>query len=133
MPQPYPHGELVIVIDCSDLDRSARFWSGVLGYVPGPASTGPASTGPYRSLQPESGAGIDVLLQRVPDVKRQKNRLHLDLRTPDLEAEVRRVADLGATPLTSEPVTEDGWFWHILADPDGNEFCVLQPPGIPSA
>ena len=143
MPQPYPHGELVIVIDCSDLDRSARFWSGVLGYVPGLASpelaspelasTEPASTGPYRGLQPESGAGIDVLLQRVPDVKRQKNRLHLDLRTPDLEAEVRRVADLGATPLTSEPVTEDGWFWHILADPDGNEFCVLQPPGMPSA
>ena len=138
MPQPYPHGELIIVIDCSDLDRSVAFWSGVLGYTPGPpgsapAGTAPASTAPYRSLQPESGAGIEVLLQRVPDVKRQKNRLHLDLRTPDLEAEVRRVAGLGATLLTSEPVTEDGWFWHILADPDGNEFCVLQPPGLPSA
>ena len=60
-------------------------------------------------------------------------RLHLDLRTPDLAAEVRRVTDLGATLLTSEPVTEDGWLWHILADPDGNEFCVLQPPGMPSA
>ena len=138
MPQPYPNGELVIVIDCSDLDRSAAFWSGVLGYTsrppsPAPASTGPASTAPYRSLQPESGAGIDVLLQRVPDVKRQKNRLHLDLRTPDLDAEVGRVTGLGATLLTSEPVTEDGWSWHILADPDGNEFCVLQPPGISSA
>ena len=128
MPQPYPHGELVIVIDCSDLDRSAAFWSGVLDYT-----ADPPSSGTYRSLEPESGAGIDVLLQRVPDVKRQKNRLHLDLRTPDLEAEVRRVVDLGATRLTSEPVTEHGWFWHILVDPDGNEFCVLQPPGIPSA
>ena len=128
MPQPYPNGELVVVIDCSDLGRSARFWSGVLGY-----RAGQASTGPYRSLQPESGAGIDVLLQRVPDVKRQKNRLHLDLRTPDLEAEVRRVLGLGATLLTSQPVTEDGWYWHILADPDGNEFCVLQPPGLPPA
>jgi len=143
MPQPYPNGELVIVIDCSDLDRSAAFWSGVLGYTSrppstgpasaGPASTAPASTAPYRSLQPESGVGIDVLLQRVPDVKRQKNRLHLDLRTPDLDAEVGRVTGLGATLLTSEPVTEDGWSWHILADPDGNEFCVLQPPGISSA
>ena len=129
MPQPYPHGELVIVIDCSDLDRSAAFWSAVLGYTASPAG----KPGPYRGLEPESGAGIDVLLQRVPDVKGQKNRLHLDLRTPDLDAEVRRVLDLGATLLTSEPVTEDGWFWHILADPDGNEFCVLQPPGIPSA
>ena len=143
MPQPYPNGELVIVIDCSDLDRSAAFWSGVLGCTSRPPSTGlasagsastaPASTAPYRSLQPESGVGIDVLLQRVPDVKRQKNRLHLDLRTPDLDAEVGRVTGLGATLLTSEPVTEDGWSWHILADPDGNEFCVLQPPGISSA
>lgn len=128
MPQPYPHGELVIVIDCTDLDRSAAFWSAALGYT-----ASPAGTGPYRSLEPESGAGIDVLLQRVPDVKGQKNRLHLDLRTPDLDAEVRRVLGLGATLLTSEPVTEDGWAWHILGDPDGNEFCVLQPPGIPSA
>ena len=128
MPQPYPHGELLIVIDCADLDRSAAFWSAVLGYT-----ASPAATGLYRSLEPESGAGIDVLLQRVPDVKGQKNRLHLDLRTPDLDAEVRRVLGLGATLLTSEPVTEDGWSWHILADPDGNEFCVLQPPGIPSA
>ena len=128
MPQPYPHGELVIVIDCADLDRSAAFWSAVLGYT-----ASPAGTGPYRSLEPESGAGIDVLLQRVHDVKGQKNRLHLDLRTPDLDAEVRRVLGLGATLLTSEPVTEDGWSWHILRDPDGNEFCVLEPPGIPSA
>jgi len=127
MPQPYPHGELAVVIDCSDLDRSARFWSGVLGYT-----AGPAVTGPYRSLQPESGAGIDVLLQQVPGAKREKNRLHLDLRTPDLDAEVSRVLELGATLLTSQPVAEDGWSWHILADPDGNEFCVLQPPGIPS-
>ena len=96
-------------------------------------TSSPAATGSYRSLEPESGAGIDVLLQRVPDVKGQKNRLHLDLRTPDLDAEVRRVLGLGATLLTSEPVTEDGWSWHILGDPDGNEFCVLQPPGIPSA
>jgi predicted enzyme related to lactoylglutathione lyase len=127
VPQPYPHGELVIVIDCADVDRSARFWAGVLGYAPGRAPS-PAGAGPYRSLQPESGAGIDVLLQRVPDVKRQKNRLHLDLRTPDLGTEVERVLALGATLLTSQPVTEDGWRWHILADPDGNEFCILQPP-----
>jgi Glyoxalase-like domain len=100
VPQPYPHGELVIVIDCSDLDRSAQFWAAVLGYT-----AGPPGAGPCRGLRPESGVGIDVLLQRVPDVKRQKNRLHLDLRTPDLGAEVERVLALGATLLTSQPVT----------------------------
>ncbi|MGI8450189.1 MAG: VOC family protein [Streptosporangiaceae bacterium] len=39
-----------------------------------------------------------------------------------------RVISLGARVLTREPVREAGWQWHILADPDGNEFCVLQPP-----
>jgi predicted enzyme related to lactoylglutathione lyase len=126
MPQPYRNGELVIVVDCSDLDRSAQFWAAVLGYT-----AGDLTGGPYRSLTPVSGAGIDVLLQRVPDVKRDKNRLHLDLRTPDLEAEVVRVLALGATLLTSQPVVEDGWRWHVLGDPDGNEFCVLEPPEHP--
>ena len=128
MPQPYPNGELVIVIDCSDLDGAARFWGSVLGYEASPPGDGSAGGERYRGLQPENGVGIDVLLQRVPDVKSQKNRLHLDLRTPDLDTEVSRVLALGATLLTSEPIAEDDWLWHILADPDGNEFCVLQPP-----
>jgi hypothetical protein len=64
-----------------------------------------------------------VLLQRTRDYKRQKNRLHLDLRTASLEGEVEPILVLGASLLTGHPVIE-----HILADPDGNELCVLQPP-----
>jgi hypothetical protein len=64
----------------------------------------------------------------APDEKHGKNRVHLDLRTRDLEAEVSRVLALGATRLTDEQIEEHGWAWHILADPDGNEFCVLRPP-----
>ena len=120
--QPYPHGELVIVLDCLDLARSAAFWSAALGY----RSYGGAD-GPYLSLHP-TGSGPELLLQRVPEPKVTKNCVHLDLRTPDLAAEVARVVEAGATVLTSEPVEEDGWRWHILADPDGNELCVLQPP-----
>jgi len=123
VPQPYRNGELVIVVDCSDLDRSARFWGAVLGYT-----AGRVTGGPYRSLVPEGGAGIEVLLQRVGDDKGQKNRLHLDLRTADMDAEIRRVLALGATLITRQAIVEDGWRWHVLADPDGNEFCVLQPP-----
>jgi len=68
-------------------------------------------------------------LQQVADDKHGKNRLHLDLRTGDLAAEVRRMLEqLGASLLTGQPVIEDGWRWYILADLDGNEFCVLQPP-----
>ena len=119
MPQSYRNGELVIVIDCADLGRSARFWCGVLGYAAGLAS------GQYQSLVPDGGRGIEVLLQLVGDDKLGKNRLHLD---KELGAEVDRVVALGATRLTNQPVVEDGWSWHVLADPDGNEFCVLQPP-----
>ncbi len=126
-PQAYRNGELVIVIDCSDLGRSAQFYTEALGYTAG----APAS-GHYRSLLPKDGQGIEILLQHVPDVKQDKNRLHLDLRTADLTAEVRRILNLGATLLTSQPVVEDDWQWHILADPDGNEFCILQPPDDPS-
>jgi len=53
--------------------------------------------------------------------------VHLDLRTADLAEEVGRVIDLGATLVTRQPVVEGGLRWHILADPDGNEFCVLEP------
>ncbi|HWG62289.1 MAG TPA: VOC family protein [Streptosporangiaceae bacterium] len=120
----YVGGELVVVIDCSNLARSAEFWGGVLGYV-----RDGVATGRYQTLLPLDGEGIEVLLQRVPDNKGEKTRLHLDLRTPDLDSEINRVVGLGARVLTEEPVTESGWRWHILADPDGNEFCVLQPPG----
>ena len=126
MPHPYLHGELVIVLDCRDLERSAQFWTEVLGYV-----REGRGAGSYLSLVPADGRGIEVLLQRVPDSKRQKSRLHMDLRTFDLESEIVRVLSLGAVLVTEQPVVEDGSRWHVLADPDGNEFCVLQPPGPP--
>ena len=112
-----------MVIDCSQLDRSAEFWSAVLGYV-----RDGTATGRYQSLLPANGQGAEVLLQRVPEDKQGKNRVHLDLRVRELEPEVRRLAGLGAQVLTEQPLTEHGWRWHVLADPDGNEFCVLRPP-----
>lgn len=122
-PNPYVRGELVVVVDCADLDRAARFWSAVLGYAD---AGGDSAT--YRSVLPAGGFGVEILLQRTTDAKHGKNRLHLDLRTRDLDAEVSRVLALGATRQSGEPIEENGWTWHILLDPDGNEFCVLQPP-----
>ncbi|MFB9239315.1 VOC family protein [Plantactinospora siamensis] len=116
---------LAVVLDCADLDRSARFWSTVLGYA---AQSGPPGPGPYQQLLPPDGNGVELLLQRVAEPKATKNRMHLDLRVPDLAAEVARVLAAGARLVTDRPVEEDGWTWHVLADPDGNEFCVLQPP-----
>jgi predicted enzyme related to lactoylglutathione lyase len=123
IPNAYARGDLVVVIDCANLERAARFWTGALGYV-----TEGSAGGRYQSLLPADGFGVEVLLQRTADGKHAKNRVHLDLRTRDLDAEVARVTELGATVLTTDPVAEHGWTWHVLADPDGNEFCVLQPP-----
>jgi Glyoxalase-like domain len=84
--------------------------------------------GPIRAWFPPTARASRFSCNGVPEVKSGKNRLHLDLRTADLDAEVERVVALGGLRLTSKPVTEHGWRWHILADPDGNEFCILQPP-----
>jgi predicted enzyme related to lactoylglutathione lyase len=119
----YSRGDLVIVIDVASLDRAAAFWSAALGYV----REGDGGDR-YLSLLPADGAGAEILLQQVPDVKQGKNRMHLDLRTRDLDAEVDRLTGLGARLVSAEPVTETGWRWCVLADPDGNEFCALQPP-----
>jgi len=117
--------ELAVVLDCFDLDRSAAFWCGVLGY-----RAEPSSPGRYQQLLPGDGNGVELLLQRVDERKQAKNRLHLDLRVPDLRAETTRLEALGARRVTTEPYDEYGWIWHVFADPDGNEFCVLQPPLI---
>lgn len=122
-PHSYAHGHVVLVVDCADLDVAADFWTAALGYV----REGPAGE-IYLSLVPADGEGMEILLQRVPEPKQAKSRLHLDLRTRDLDREVERVVALGAAVVTDEPIVESGWRWHVLTDPDGNEFCVLQPP-----
>jgi predicted enzyme related to lactoylglutathione lyase len=114
---------VVTVLDCHDLGRVAEFWAAALGYrIEG------EPVGRYLSLVPHTGDGPDLLLQRVPEPKAGKNRMHLDLRVADVDSEVDRLVALGARRQTAEPIEEAGWSWHVLTDPDGNEFCVLRPP-----
>jgi len=121
--------ELVIVLDCAELDRASDFWCAALRYVGPPPEW---RSGSYRQLLPADGDGIELLLQQVPEGHEVKNRVHLDLRTPDMDREVARLVAIGAARQTSEALEEDGWKWHVLSDPDGNELCVLQPP-LPTA
>ena len=65
-----------------------------------------------------------MLFQAVPEPKPGKNRLHLDLNPDDQEAEVRRLLGLGAT---RKDIGQGDAGWAVLADPEGNEFCVLTP------
>lgn len=100
----------------------ARFWTSALSYAV------VDSSGPYRSLEPigDDDVGPTLVLQAVPEPKVGKNRLHLDLYVPDIGAEANRLEELGARRLSDEVVDEDGERWIVLADPEGNEFCVCE-------
>lgn len=110
-----------VAIDCADAYELARFWSRVTG----------------RPLDPEDGPGdreVQVLLaegpvlyfNQVPEAKTVKNRIHLCLRPEtSREQEVERLLGLGAT-LVADHRSPDGTGWAVLADPEGNEFCVLR-------
>jgi predicted enzyme related to lactoylglutathione lyase len=113
------------VIDVDDLDRAVEFWSAALNATEEPLSE--KSRHIYRRLRlPDSD--IRVLLQRTDDVKVSKERMHLDLETDDVQAEVRRLEALGATLYDHQQ--ERGFDFWVLCDPWGNEFCVL-PPEFP--
>jgi len=109
-----------ITLDCLDLDTTAAFWQAALGY-----SREDTVEGRYVTL---SGNGPTVTLQRVPEPKRSKNRMHLDLLVADADARVAQLRELGATPVSPGPRKEFGQRWFVLADPEGNEFCVAEDP-----
>ena len=109
---------VTIVLDCGDPERLARFWADALGYrIVG-------SEGSYVLLGAPDGDGPALILQRVPEAKQTKNRMHLDLHPGDIEVEADRLLGLGAARVVAEPVSEHGGHWILMADPEGNEFCV---------
>lgn len=108
-------------IDVTDLDAAVKFWSSALGAETEPG--GATSCHIYRKLR-LADTDIRILLQRTDDEKASKNRMHLDLETDDVEAEVTRLEALGATRWAHQQEREFD-FW-VMRDPWDNEFCVLQ-------
>jgi predicted enzyme related to lactoylglutathione lyase len=110
-----------IVIDCADPESMARFWSGAAGWLVHSESQDIAS------LRSPLGAGPYLELLRIPGAKTAKNRIHLDVAPPqgeDHRAEARLMTELGAVPID---IGQGDVSWVVLADPEGNEFCVLTP------
>jgi hypothetical protein len=106
-----------ITFDCRDAAAVARFWAAALDR---PLGEG-ASEG-YASL-PARGAGDQQwLFLRVPEGKTAKNRMHLDLTSPDRRAEIVRLVGLGAEEVGDKD--EWGFSWTVMHDPEGNEFCI---------
>lgn len=142
-----------LVIDAADPHAQAEFWADALGYdiednaafierllelgaLPAAATVDFHGRRAFRDLiavrhpddpyDEEKGTGLGrrLLFQRVPEPKTVKNRLHLDFRPDDHEAEVTRFLALGARHADVGQTGEESWV--VLADPEGNEFCVLR-------
>jgi predicted enzyme related to lactoylglutathione lyase len=115
-------------IDCRDLEVMAKFWMAALGYLPGVADIEryADSDTVYYSLIDPAGARPKIILQSVPEAKAVKNRLHLDLHVADIESEAERLVRLGAHRIDQTPFDEAGAVWIRMADPEGNEFCLVR-------
>jgi Glyoxalase-like domain len=103
-----------VTFDCADPRRLAAFWAAALG-----SDVDEDSTTERAWVEPAGWGGPSLWFQRVPEAKVAKNRQHFDLRVVgDLEAEVRRLVDHGATEQRRHADLV------VMADPEGNEFCV---------
>ncbi|MCB5163776.1 VOC family protein [Streptomyces bambusae] len=113
-----------LVLDCTDPERLAVFWSEVLGYVElgreedGSIEIGPPDAG-FGGLQPT------IVLSPGSTARHGKLRLHIDVNPTDRDqdAELERLLALGATRADVGQTGNENW--HVLADPEGNEFCLL--------
>jgi catechol 2,3-dioxygenase-like lactoylglutathione lyase family enzyme len=112
-----------LCIDSANPSKSAAFWEAALGWRRTHDSHSEVVLEPPEG-SPEDGVAPDLLFLKVPEPKAAKNRLHLDLRPRDQAAEVARLEALGARRVD---VGQGEVSWVVLADPDGNEFCVLKP------
>lgn len=105
-----------IIVDSTDPARLGRWWADVLNWV-----VVNDSDDEYE-IRPTADRLPGMLFGRVPQAKAGKNRLHFDFRPDDQAAEVQRFLDAGARPAD---VGQGEVPWVVLADPEGNEFCIL--------
>lgn len=111
-----------IVIDARDAERLAEFWCEVLGWS---RSDHVEPDGAIEIIDPARTASVTILIEPVPDQKVIKNRVHLDIRPADVDQpeELDRLLALGAR---RADVGQGDQTWVVLADPEGNEFCLLR-------
>jgi hypothetical protein len=112
-------------VDCADAYALSRWWQQVLDYVEDPED--PNLPGHVECMIFARDGGHRVLFIEVPEAKQIKNRIHFDLRPVEgsRDEELARLIDLGAKPV-DDLRNPDGSGWVVLADPEGNEFCILR-------
>lgn len=115
-----------ITIDCHNPTALAQFWAQALGWKMDENATEDEA---YieKNLELNNNDGYpDLLFIRVPDQKNSKNRVHLDLRPTNQMEEVERLEKIGATRIEIGQSKSSQTTWIVMADPEGNEFCVLK-------
>jgi len=117
-----------IIVDSQDPDRIVPFWCALLGVEVRHYRGG----GQIVALEPSPSlpGAMMLVFQRVPEAKTGKNRVHVDMFVNDLEEGTARVQELGGRWI--EPgttVDHGGSHWRVMADPEGNEFCICLAPG----
>lgn len=114
-------------IDCANAYELSQWWKSLVGYVDVEGDPNEPGHEECAIVDPDTGACL--LFLEVPEAKSGKNRLHLDLRprAGNRDEEVERVLALGATVVADLRGTHGpGTGWVVLADPEGNEFCILR-------
>jgi hypothetical protein len=120
-----------VTFDCADALEVGRFWSAALGRPLDPDASSDFATIGFAGRRDEVGwAPVERekdptwMFVKVPEPKTAKNRMHLDVMATDPQAEVDRLIELGATRVSD--MEEYGYTWTVMADPEGNEFCVAK-------
>ncbi len=118
-----PIGRLgMIQIDCPDPERLAPFWCEILGVDIESRLGDPPQ---FVNLEPAEPGGVQIALQRVPEAKTVKNRLHFDISVDDVNLACEQIERLGGRRRDDHDFHEHGFSWRRMADPEGNEFCLI--------
>jgi predicted enzyme related to lactoylglutathione lyase len=107
----------MVTIDCANPGKLAEFWTAAMD-----TTVANDMGGEFVILAPTRTGGVSLALQKVPEPRSGKNRVHIDFGTQDRAADVAKLVELGATVVDEH--TMPGFAWTVLADPEGNEFCV---------
>ena len=113
-----------LVLECHDPEVLARFWCEVLDFVVlGHEADGSVEIGPRAGF---GGVQPTMILSRTDEPRKSKSRLHIDVNATDRDhdAELERLLHVGARPVDVGQTGQESW--RVLADPEGNEFCLLR-------
>ena len=118
MTKPAPATVGTVMLDCIDPDVLVAFWGEILAFEE------KARYPDFVWMSRISDGGPALAFQRVPEGKSVKNRMHFDLTVEDREEFAGRIESLGGNRVADHEV--DGFHWTVMADPEGNEFCIVE-------